>query len=208
MPPSPFFPAPTAAREYETVSPRTTTTTMTHNVSTALLTAFRGLRIASAHRPAARAAAPVQTALQLPSHARLFSASAVRMGTWLEPSLDRNKKKMKGRVRVATGGSTKGTTVMWGDYGLRMDDSHRRISAKHLKMAEDTIKNRLRGEKYRLYKRVACNIGVFIKGNEVSRREPWIPAALLLEGTKRLRSFRHVWVRERVASITGRPGLP
>lgn len=74
----------------------------------------------------------------------------------------------KGRPRVATGGSTKGTTVIWGDYGLRMTDSQRRISAKSLKMAEDTIKVRLRGQKYRLYKRKCCNIGVYVSGNEVS----------------------------------------
>ncbi|CAK7272031.1 39S ribosomal protein L16, mitochondrial [Sporothrix epigloea] len=74
---------------------------------------------------------------------------------------------MKGRPRVATGGSVKGTTVVWGDYGLRMHDHHRRITAKQLKVAEDTIKQRLRGQKYRLYKRVNCNIGVFYSGNEM-----------------------------------------
>ena len=75
---------------------------------------------------------------------------------------------MKGRPRVPTGGSTKGTTVIWGDYGLRMRDHHRRISAAQLKLAEDVIKQRLRGQKYRLYKRVACNVGVYVSGNEVS----------------------------------------
>lgn len=79
---------------------------------------------------------------------------------------------MKGRPRVPTGGSTKGTTVVWGDYGLRMCDHGRRISAKHFKMAEDTIKARLRGQKYRLYKRKCCNVGVFISGNEVSSPHP------------------------------------
>ncbi len=98
---------------------------------------------------------------------RPFSASAVARGTWLEPSINRQKRMMKGRPRVATGGSVKGTTVVWGDYGLRMRDHHRRISAKQLKVAEDTIKQRLRGQRYRLYKRVNCNIGVFISGNEV-----------------------------------------
>jgi ribosomal protein L16/L10AE len=98
---------------------------------------------------------------------RAFSSTPVRAGSWLEPSLDRKMKKMKGRARCATGGSSRGTTVIWGDYGLRMSDHHRRISAKQLKVAEDTIKARLRGQKYRLYKRVACNIGVFVSGNEV-----------------------------------------
>ncbi|KAL8334854.1 hypothetical protein RB601_000133 [Gaeumannomyces tritici] len=73
---------------------------------------------------------------------------------------------MKGRPRVPTGGSVKGTTVMWGDYGLRMKDHDRRISAQQLKRAEDAIKNRMRGQKYRLYKRLCCNIGVFTSGNE------------------------------------------
>lgn len=75
----------------------------------------------------------------------------------------------KGRPRVATGGSTKGTTVLFGEYGLRMTDHHRRISAKQLKMAEDTIKVRLRGQKYRLYKRKNCNVGVYVSGNDVRK---------------------------------------
>lgn len=102
-----------------------------------------------------------------PQQARAFSASAVQAGSWLEPQLDRRRRVMKGRPRVATGGSTKGTTVVWGDYGLQMFDHHRRISAKQLKTAEDTIKMRLRGERYRLYKRVNANIGVFVSGNEI-----------------------------------------
>ncbi len=84
--------------------------------------------------------------------------------------IDRRKKMMKGRPRVATGGSTKGTTVIWGDFGLRMTDHHRRISATQFKKAEEAIKKRMRGTKYRLYKRVACNVGVFVSGNEVSRQ--------------------------------------
>ncbi|MBE3046200.1 ribosomal protein L16 [Candidatus Bathyarchaeota archaeon] len=131
----------------------------------ALSNAFQGLRISSAARPAFRVAP--SAALALPNHARLFSTTPARMGTWLEPSIDRTKKMMKGRCRVATGGSTKGTTVIWGDYGLRMDDHQRRISAKHLQVAENTIKMRLRGQKYRLYKRVCCNLGVYSSGNEV-----------------------------------------
>ncbi|OAA67174.1 mitochondrial large ribosomal subunit [Niveomyces insectorum RCEF 264] len=99
---------------------------------------------------------------------RPFSATAAAAaGNWLEPALNRKRRMMKGRPRVATGGSVKGTTVVWGDYGLRMFDHHRRISAAQLKVAEDTIKQRLRGERYRLYKRVNCNIGVFVSGNEM-----------------------------------------
>lgn len=60
----------------------------------------------------------------------------------------------------------RGTTVVWGEYGLRLKDHHRRISAKQLKIGEDVIKRRLRGMKYRLYARVCANIGVYTSGNE------------------------------------------
>ncbi|KAI1344057.1 ribosomal protein L16p/L10e [Xylariaceae sp. FL0016] len=135
-----------------------------------LANAFRSLRMTttSTARPSiisSRSIVPQKVVS--PQNVRLFSASASMAGNWLEPSLDRKKKMMKGRCRVATGGSTKGTTVEWGDYGLRMTDHHRRISAQQLKMAEDTIKARLRGQKYRLYKRVCCNVGVYVSGNEM-----------------------------------------
>lgn len=61
----------------------------------------------------------------------------------------------------------RGTTVVWGDYGLRMKDHDRRVSAASLKLGEETIKRRLRGMKYKLYKRVSANIGVYTSGNEV-----------------------------------------
>jgi len=61
----------------------------------------------------------------------------------------------------------RGTTVVWGDYGLRMKDHDRRVSAKQLKIGEETIRRRLRGMHYKLYTRVSANIGVYTKGNEV-----------------------------------------
>ncbi|KAK0613600.1 ribosomal protein L10e/L16 [Immersiella caudata] len=143
------------------------------NASSALLGAFQVLRISptTALRPSLASIASRATASPIApttaSRVRLFSATAARPGTWLEPMIDRRKKMAKGNPRVPTGGSTKGTTVIWGDYGLRMWDHHRRISAAQLKVAEDTIKRRLRGEKYRLYKRVACNVGVYVSGNEM-----------------------------------------
>lgn len=175
---------------------------MKRNASAALSNAFQGLRISSTARPAARVAPA--GAFAVPNHVRLLSTTPARLGTWLEPSIDRTKKMMKGRPRVATGGSTKGTTVMWGDYGLRMDDHHRRISAKHLKMAEDTIKARLRGQKYRLYKRVCCNVGVYTSGNEVKR----IPQLRVRNsGMDADSGSRLVWVRVKVLSTIGRRGL-
>ncbi len=49
-----------------------------------------------------------------------------------------------------------------------MADHHRRVSAAQLKVGEDAIRVRLKGMRYRLYKRVCANIGVYSSGNEVS----------------------------------------
>lgn len=68
---------------------------------------------------------------------------------------------------MPTGGSVRGTTVVWGDYGLRMRDHDRRVSAKQLRTGEEAIHRRLRGERYKLYKRVSANIGVYTKGSDV-----------------------------------------
>jgi ribosomal protein L16 len=48
-----------------------------------------------------------------------------------------------------------------------MRDHDRRVSAMQLKLGEETIRRRLRGQKYKLYTRVSANIGVYTKGNEV-----------------------------------------
>lgn len=56
--------------------------------------------------------------------------------------------------------------MVWGDYGLRMRDHDRRISSQQLAIGAEAIKKRLRGERYRLYTRVAANIGVYSSGNE------------------------------------------
>jgi ribosomal protein L16 len=47
-----------------------------------------------------------------------------------------------------------------------MKDHDRRMPASALKIAEETIKRRLRGMNYKLYKRVSANVGVYTKGNE------------------------------------------
>ena len=85
---------------------------------------------------------------------------------WLVPRRGHTQKNRKGRCRVPTGGSTRGTTLVMGDYGLRMRDHDRRVSASQLSIGAEAIKKRLRGQKYRLYTRVCANIGVYTSGNE------------------------------------------
>lgn len=152
---------------------------MAPSSTSALANALQSLRISGAtslrqfRAPTQATPAVLNSTWRSPAITRAFSTTSPTLGSWLEPNIDRKKKMAKGRPRVPTGGSTKGTTVVWGDFGLRMVDHHRRISAKHLKMAEDTIKTRLRGQKYRLYKRKCCNIGVYVKGNDVSSLPFW-----------------------------------
>lgn len=99
------------------------------------------------------------------SLARCFSTTTPALD-WLTPKFAEKSKSPKGRPHVATGGSTRGTTVVWGEFGLRMKDHDRRMPASALKIAEETIKRRLRGMNYKLYKRVSANVGVYTKGNE------------------------------------------
>ncbi|TAQ87841.1 hypothetical protein B7494_g3859 [Chlorociboria aeruginascens] len=98
--------------------------------------------------------------------ARPFSTTAINAGNWLLPTRPEKKRSRKGRPRVPTGGSARGTTIVWGDYGLRMIDHHRRISASQLKNGEEAIKQRLKGMRYRLFKRICASIGVYTSGNE------------------------------------------
>ena len=86
---------------------------------------------------------------------------------WLRPARPEKRKSHVGRPRLQRGGSIRGTTVVWGDYGLRMKDHDRRVSAASLKIGEETIRRRLRGMNYTLYKRVSANIGVYTSGNEM-----------------------------------------
>lgn len=109
----------------------------------------------------------IQSKNVTPISSRPFSVTASRAGDWLLPTAPEKKRSRKGRPRVPTGGSARGTTMVWGEYGLRMSDHHRRVSASQLKNGEEAIKVRLKGMRYRLYKRVCASIGVYSSGNEV-----------------------------------------
>jgi hypothetical protein len=147
---------------------------MKPRAASSLVAQLERLSISSTpHRPLSVRSASSATARLLPiqngnlSSRRPFSSTSARPGNWLLPSKPEKKRSRKGRPRVPTGGSARGTTLMYGDYGLRMRDHDRRVSASQLKIGEDAIKSRLKGMRYRLYKRVCANIGVYSSGNEV-----------------------------------------
>nr|POE65995.1 54s ribosomal protein l16, mitochondrial [Quercus suber] len=106
------------------------------------------------------------TPANLSTGSRAFSTTP-SLKTWIQPKyMEKHGKALKGRPQIRTGGSIKGTTLAFGDYGLRLKDHDRRISAAQLKIADDTIRRRLRGLKYRLYHRVVADTAVYTSGND------------------------------------------
>ncbi|RUP20188.1 ribosomal protein L10e/L16 [Jimgerdemannia flammicorona] len=90
-----------------------------------------------------------------------------RHGSNLSPRRTKHRKAHKGSIPVRTGGSTKGTTVVFGEYGLRITDGAR-LSAVQLTAAHTTIKRKIKTVKgSKLWMRVFPDIPVSSKGSEV-----------------------------------------
>lgn len=83
------------------------------------------------------------------------------------PRFTIQQKKQKGRVPVRTGGSIKGSTLQFGQYGLRLKSEGVRLSAIQLKEADNAIMRYVRplNNGY-LWRRLVTDIAVCIKGNE------------------------------------------
>lgn len=82
---------------------------------TGLLAAFQSLSITS------RKSQPAPS-----SNLRPFSSTPITRN-WLTPRRGESSKSRKGRPRVPTGGSVRGTTLVWGDYGIRLRDHGKSI---------------------------------------------------------------------------------
>jgi ribosomal protein L16 len=100
---------------------------------------------------------------------RLFS-TAPRRTDWLGPPQRPSHKTHKGRPKVPTGGSTRGSTVEWGTWGLRLASPGRRVSATQLRIADQAIVRSLRAAgalgAYRVFHRVNANVAVYTKGSD------------------------------------------
>ncbi|OBZ77938.1 54S ribosomal protein L16, mitochondrial [Grifola frondosa] len=76
-------------------------------------------------------------------------------------------KRHKGVLPIPTGGSTKGTTLAFGDWGIRIKGNGMRLTAKQLTAAEEVLKRQIKAIKgAKVYMRVFPDIPVCIKGNE------------------------------------------
>jgi len=95
------------------------------------------------------------------------SFSFVRFRHQLAPRKVKYLKRHKGTIPIPTGGSTKGTTLAYGDWGLRIKGNGVRLTAKQLTTAEEVIKRIIKTVKgSKVYLRVFPDIPVCIKGNE------------------------------------------
>ncbi|KAI0718365.1 mitochondrial ribosomal protein L16 [Cerioporus squamosus] len=76
-------------------------------------------------------------------------------------------KRHKGVLPIPVGGSTKGTTLAYGEWGIRVKGNGMRITAKQLKSADDALRRKIKPIKgAKVYMRVFPDIPVCIKGNE------------------------------------------
>ncbi|CAK5272951.1 unnamed protein product, partial [Mycena citricolor] len=85
----------------------------------------------------------------------------------LAPRKVKHVKRHKGRVPIPIGGSIKGTTLAYGDWGLRIKGNGARLTAKQLETVEEVVKKKLKIIKgVKVYLRIFPDIPVCIKGNE------------------------------------------
>lgn len=103
--------------------------------STSLLSSFSRLSLSSSSRPS----------IVPSSSSSIFQPTQLLQvrNKSLVPRRTKYRKAHKGRTPLALGGSTKGTTLEWGDYGLRVNEAVR-LSAKHLETAEAALKRGLK----------------------------------------------------------------
>lgn len=88
----------------------------------------------------------------------------VRHRNQLAPKNTPYPKRQKGTIPVPTGGSIKGTTLAFGEWGIRIKGNGVRFSAKQLQTAEEVIKRKIKVIKgARVWLRVFPDIPVCIK---------------------------------------------
>ncbi|KLO08913.1 mitochondrial ribosomal protein L16 [Schizopora paradoxa] len=96
-----------------------------------------------------------------------FSQIFARHRSQLAPRKVKWVKRQKGTIPIPTGGSTKGTTLAFGEWGIRIKGNGARFSAKQLSTVEELIKRKLKPIKgAKVFLRIFPDVPVCIKGNE------------------------------------------
>ena len=90
--------------------------------------------------------------------------TASRASSQLAPRNVKFLKRHKGILPIPIGGSIKGTTLAFGQWGIRIKGNGARLSAKQLQTVEETIKRKIKPIKgARVWLRVFPDIPVCIK---------------------------------------------
>ncbi|KAI7850013.1 ribosomal protein L10e/L16 [Circinella umbellata] len=93
--------------------------------------------------------------------------TSVRFASNFSPRRTKYRKAQKGKIPLPTGGSTKGTTVEFGEYGLRIKEGAR-LTGRQLTSVFVTLRRKLKTVKgSQMWMRVFPDIPVTTKGNEV-----------------------------------------
>ncbi|EGV61019.1 39S ribosomal protein L16, mitochondrial [Yamadazyma tenuis] len=96
----------------------------------------------------------------------LMSLMAVRFKHEFAPRFKRIRKSMKGRVGARVGGSLKGNSLEFGQFGLRLKSNGIRMTATQLKEAHNVIMREIRPSGADLLTRFSCDLAVCVKGNQ------------------------------------------
>jgi ribosomal protein L16 len=97
----------------------------------------------------------------------ILPLTTVRFASNFSPRRTKFRKAHKGKIPIPTGGSTKGTTVEFGDYGLRVKEGAR-LTGRQLTAVHNALKRKIKPVKgSQLWMRVFPDIPVTSKGNEV-----------------------------------------
>jgi ribosomal protein L16 len=109
----------------------------------------------------------ISTVFQHPQQIPAAITQSVRFASNFSPKRTKYRKAHKGKIPIPTGGSTKGTTVEFGDYGLRVKEGAR-LTGRQLTAVYNALKRKIKPVKgSQLWMRVFPDIPVSSKGNEV-----------------------------------------
>lgn len=104
----------------------------------------------------------------LGSPLRTAGPSFVRFRHQLAPRRVTFVKRHKGVIPIPTGGSVKGTTLAYGEWGIRIKGDGVRLTAKQLTTVEEVIKRKIKPIKgAKVFLRVFPDIPVCIKARRL-----------------------------------------
>ena len=163
-----------------------------------LCSSFSALRL---RQPALLAGASAQPLRSSPSLSTT-NLSFVRHRSQFAPRKVKWVKRQKGVIPIPTGGSTKGTTLAFGDWGIRIKGNGARLTGKQLQTVEELVKRKLKIVKgAKVYLRVFPDIPVCIKV-----RLAVFSLVCPTDGWLLPRGMKLVWVRVKARSNSGQLG--